>query len=143
MADFGDESSRDIRNTMDLVDATGQKLNQAAQRGISETLDSSEATRQKLSQAAHRGATATIDRPEASGIRLCQTTEAMFNDMLRLYETVFGFEGAKRIADAYMDMSQRMAKESLEYNHKFIELWFEGARKLWQVTDEGRRQATK
>ena len=142
MADVSDQISGAASDTMDLVDANGQRINHGAQRGIADTIDRAEATGQRLSQAAQRGATETIDRAEASGRRLSQTAEAMFNDTLRLYETFFGFQGAKRIADAYMDVSQRMAKESLEYNHRFVELWFDGARKLWQVTDEARRQAT-
>lgn len=142
MADASNEVSRAASETMDLVDAAGQRLNQAAQRGISETLDRSEATGQRLSQAAQRGASETIDRAEASGRRLSQTAEAMFNDMLRVYETFFSFEGAKRLAETYMDMNQRMAKESLDYNHRFVELWFDGARKLWQAADEGRRQVS-
>ncbi|MBV8360588.1 MAG: hypothetical protein JO189_22040 [Deltaproteobacteria bacterium] len=142
VVDVSNEISRGASETVDLVDATGQRINQAAQRGISETLDRTEATGQRLNQAVQRGATETIDRAEASGRRLSQTTEALFNDMLRVYETLFSFEGAKRIADAYIDVSQRMAKESLDYNHRFIEQWFDGARKLWQVADEGRRQVT-
>jgi gas vesicle protein len=142
VADVSNETSRGASETMDLVDATGQRVNQAAQRGMSETLDRTEATGQRLSQAAQRGATETIDRAEASGRRLSQTAEAMFNDMLRVYETFFSFQGAKRIAEAYIDVSQRMAKESLDYNHRFVDLWFDGARKLWQVTDEGRREVT-
>ena len=142
MADVSDQISRAAADTMDLVDANGQRINQAAQRGISEIIDRTEATGQKLSQAAQRGLTETIERSEASGRRLSQTAEAMFNEMLRVYETFFSFQGAKRITDAYMDASQRMAKESLEYNQRFVDLWFDGARKLWQVTDEARRQAT-
>lgn len=142
MADDNNELSRAASETMHLVDATGQRVNQAAQRGISETLDRTEATGQRLSQAAQRGATETIDRAEESGRRLSQTAEAMFNDMLRIYETFFSFQSAKQIADAYIDVSQRMAKESLDYNHRFVDLWFDGARQLWQVTDEGRRQVT-
>lgn len=140
MADVSNEVSRGASEAMDLVDATGQRINQAAQRGISESLDRSEATGQKLSQAAQRGASETIDRAEASGRRLNQTAEAMFNDMLRVYETFFSFEGAKRLAEAYIEMNQRMAKESLDYNHRYVEMWFDGARKLWQVADEGRGQ---
>jgi hypothetical protein len=141
VADVSNESSQGASET-NLVDATGQRINQAAPRGISETLDRTEATGQRLNQVAQRGATETIDRAEASGRRLSQTAEAMFNDMLRVYETFFSFQGAKRIAEAYIDVSQRMAKESLDYNHRFVDLWFDGARKLWQVTDEGRRQVT-
>lgn len=140
MADVTNEVSRGASESMDLVDATGQRLNQAAQRGISETLDRSEATGQRLSQAAQRGASETIDRAETTGRKLSQTAEALFNDMLRLYETLFSFQGAKRLAEAYIDMNQRMAKESLDYNHRFVDLWFDGARKLWQTADEGRRQ---
>jgi ribonucleotide reductase alpha subunit len=140
VADISNEISRDASETTDLVDATGQRFNQTAQRGISETLDRAEATGQKLNEAAQRGATETIDRAEASGHRLSQTAEAMFNDMLRVYETFFSFQGAKQIADAYLDVSQRMAKESLDYNYKFVDRWFDGARKLWQVIDEGRRE---
>ena len=142
MADNSTDVSRGVSETMDLVDATGQRVNQAAQRGISETLDRSEATGQRLGQAAQRSASETIDRAEASGRQLSQTAEAMFNDMLRVYETFFSFEGAKRISEVYIDVNQRMAKESLDYNHRFLELWFDGARKLWQVADEGRRQVT-
>ena len=143
MADVSNEISREASEATDLVDATGQRFNQTVSRGISETLDRAEATGQRLNEAAQRGATETIDRAEASGRRLSQTAEAMFNDMLRVYETFFSFQGAKQIAEAYIDVSQRMAKESLDYNQRFVDQWFDGARKLWQVTDEGRREITK
>jgi hypothetical protein len=113
VADVSNEVSRGVSETLHLVDAMGHRLNQAAQRGASETIDRAEATRHRLNQAA----------------------EGMFDDVLRAYQTFFSFREARRIAEAYIEINERMAKESLDFNRRFIELWFEGARKLWQAAE--------
>ena len=116
MADVSNE--RGVSETMDLVDATGHKLNQATQQGVSDRIDCARATGQRLNQAA----------------------EGMFDDVLRACQTFFTFRGTRRIAEAYIDLNERMAKESLESNRRFTELWFDGVRKLWQAAEEGRRE---
>ncbi|HJU12285.1 MAG TPA: hypothetical protein VJ728_15485 [Candidatus Binataceae bacterium] len=140
MADISNEDSPGVSETMELVDATGQRLNQANQRGFSEALDSSEAIGQRFSQATQRGASETIDRAEASGRRLGETAQVIVNDMVRAYETFFGFDGAKRIAQTYIDLSERMAKESLDFNNRFVQLCIDGARKFWDSVEYPRQQ---
>lgn len=140
VADISNEDSRGVSETTELVDATGQRLIQANQRTFSEALDRSEAIGQRFNQAAQRGASETIDRAEASGRRLSETAQVIFNDMLRAYETFFGFDGAKRIAQTYIDLNERMAKESLDFNNRFVQLWLDGARKFWQAAEERRQQ---
>jgi hypothetical protein len=48
----------------------------------------------------------------------------------------FSFQGARRLSEAYIEMNERVAKESLDFNRRLIELWFEAARKLWQAAEE-------
>jgi hypothetical protein len=84
----------------------------------------------------------TIDRAEATGRRLNQAAEGMFDDALRSYQTLFSFQGARRMAEVYIEFNERMAKESLESAHRFIELWFDGARRLWQAAEERRREGS-
>jgi cell division septum initiation protein DivIVA len=140
MADVSNE--RGVSETMDLVDATGHKLNQATQQGVSETIDRAETTGRRLSEATQRNVSETIDRAEATGHILNQAAEETFDDMLRAYQTFCTFRGTRRIAEAYIDMNARMAKESLDFSRRFSELWFDGVRKLWQATEEGRREIT-
>ena len=120
MADVNSEFSQAVSETTNLVDATGHRLGQAAQRGISET----------------------TDRAEATGRRLNQAAEGMFDDALRTYQTFFSFQGAKQIAEVFIEFNERMAKESLESDRKLIELWFNGVRRLWQIAEERRREVT-
>jgi hypothetical protein len=100
---------------MDIVDSTGRTLNQAAQRGVSETLEQAEAAGQMFNRAA-RG---------------------MVDSVSRAYQMMFSFSGARRMSVAYLEMNERLAKESLDFNRRFVELWFDGARKLWKAAEEG------
>ena len=142
MADGNSEFSQALSDTTNLVDATGHKLGQAAQRGISETTDRAEEVRRRITEAAQRGVSEATDRAEATGRRLNQTAEGMFDDALRTYQTFFSFQGAKQIAEVFIEFNERMAKESLDSNRKLIELWFNGVRRLWQMAEERRREVT-
>jgi hypothetical protein len=142
MVDVSNETNRTADETAELVDATGQKFSQAAQRGASDAIDRSEATTQRWNEATQRGASDTIARAEATGRRLNQTAEGMFNDTLRFYQTLFSFQGARRLAETWIEVNEQLAKESVDFNLRFIGLWFDGARKLWQAADEGRKQMT-
>jgi hypothetical protein len=118
VADVNSEFSQAVSESTNLVDATGHRLGQAAQRGVSET----------------------TDRAEATGRRLSQAAEGIFDDALRTYQTFFSFQGAKQIAEVCIEFNERMVKESLDSDRKLIELWFNGARRLWQVAEERRRE---
>ena len=142
MADINSEFSQVLSDTTNLVDATGHRLDQAAQRGISETTDRAEEVGRRITEAAQRGVSEATDRAEATGRRLNQTAEGMFDDALRTYQTFFSFQGAKQITEVFIEFNERMAKESLDSNRKLIDLWFNGVRKLWQMTEEGRREVT-
>jgi hypothetical protein len=136
------EFSQGVSETTDLAEETGRRLSEAAQRGISEVTDLVDTTGRRLTEAAQRGASDTIDRAEATGRRLNQAAEGMLDDALRTYQTFFNFQGAKRMAEAYIAVNERMMKESLESARRLIELWFDGARRWWQVAEEGRRDVT-
>ena len=142
MADVNSEFSQALSETTNLVDATGHRLGQAAQRGISETTDRAEEMGRRITEAAQRGVSEATDRAEATGRRLNQTAEGMFDDALRTYQTFFSFQGAKQIAEVFIEFNERMAKDSLESNRRLIELWFNGVRKLWHMAEESRREAT-
>lgn len=138
VADVSNDFSRSVSESIDLVDATGRRVNEAAQRGASESIDRAEATGRKLNQAVQRGASETIERTEATRQKLSQAAEEMFNDALRAYQALFSFRGVRRIAETYIDINERMARESFEFNRRLMELWFDGARKSWQAAEEER-----
>jgi hypothetical protein len=140
MADVNSEFAQAISETTNLVDATGHKLGQAAQRGVSETTNRAEETGRRLTEVAQRGVSEATDRVEATGRRLSQAAEGIFDDALRTYQTFFSFQGAKQIAEVFIEFNERMAKESLDSDRKLIELWFNGVRRLWQMTEERRRE---
>ena len=117
--EINQENSRRVSETTELVDETGRRLNQAARRGISETLDRAEAAQRTFSQ----------------------TAQEIVDSISRSYQMMFSFQEARRMSEAYIEMNERMVKESLEFNRRFAELWFEGVRKLWQAADEGQRDA--
>jgi SpoU rRNA methylase family enzyme len=142
VADVNSEFSQALSETTNLVDATGHRLGQAAQRGVSETTDRAEEMGRRLTEAAQRGVSEATDRAEATGRRLNQTAEGMFDDALRTYQTFFSFQGAKQIAEVFIEFNERMAKDSLESNRRLIELWFNGVRKLWHMAEESRREVT-
>jgi hypothetical protein len=62
----------------------------------------------------------------------------MFNDMAITYRALWTFQGSRRLAQAFIEMNERMAKESLNFTHRYVELWFDGVRKMWQAAEEGR-----
>jgi hypothetical protein len=120
MAEASNEMLRSATETMDLVDSAGRALNQEAQRGIS----------------------ATLNRAEAAGRKLDQAATGIADSILRGYQMMFSFRAARRLSEAYMEMNERMARESIDFNRRLVELWFDGTRKLWQAAEEGQREAT-
>jgi hypothetical protein len=82
-----------------------------------------------------------MDRAEAAGRSLNRTAQGVFDDLLQGYQAFFSIHGARRIAEAYIETNERIAKESLEFGRKFVELSAGGVRRLWQVAEEQRREA--
>jgi hypothetical protein len=117
-------------------------VNNETARTVSESVDRAETMGRRVGQATQRSFSETLDRAEASGQRLNQTAQGLLDEMSLGYQTLFSFRGARKLAEAYIEVNERMAKESLDFNRRFVELWFEGARKFWQAAEEGRREAT-
>jgi hypothetical protein len=98
----------------------------------------------KMADAAHeasRGFSEAMDRTEEVGRSLNRTTQGVFDKLWQNYQAFFSIHGARRLAEAYIETNERIAKESLDFGRKFVELSAGGARRLWQVAEEQRREA--
>ena len=67
LADVNNGFSQALSETTNLVDATGHRLGQAAQRGISETTDRAEEMGRRLTEAAQRGASEATESGGSNG----------------------------------------------------------------------------
>jgi hypothetical protein len=83
----------------------------------------------------------TMDRAESVGQKMAQTTRGVFENVSKVYAAFFSIKGARKIAEVYIETNEKLAKESLDYGRKFVELSAGGARKFWEVAEEHGREA--
>jgi DNA-directed RNA polymerase subunit F len=87
------------------------------------------------------GFSETMDRAESVGQKMAQTTRGVFENVSKVYAAFFSIKGARKIAEVYIETNEKLAKESLDYGRKFVELSAGGARKFWEVAEEHGREA--
>jgi len=88
-----------------------------------------------------QGFSETMDRAESAGRRLTETAKSAFENASKAYGAFFSIDGARKIAEVYIETNEKLAKEALEFSRKFVELSAGGARRFWQVAEEHGREA--
>ena len=88
-----------------------------------------------------QGISESFDRAESAQRRAAQTARGMFESFSDMYGSFLSLNGTRRMAEVYIDTSEKIANETLDYGRKFIELSAGGARRFWQVAEEQRREA--
>ena len=88
-----------------------------------------------------QGVSESLDRAEAAQRKAAQTARGMFENLSDMYGSFLSLTGTRRMAEVYIDTSERIANETLDYGRKCIELSAGGARRFWQVAEEQRREA--
>lgn len=83
-----------------------------------------------------RGLTETAERAQSAGKRMTDNTVGMFDQWSDMYNRFFRFDGSRRLAEVYIETSEKIAHEALDFSRKYLELSAGGARKFWQVADE-------
>ena len=53
---------------------------------------------------------------------------------------VDGIEGSRRVAEVYIEATEKMANEAIEFNRRLVQLSAGAARRFWQVAEEQRSQ---
>jgi hypothetical protein len=79
-----------------------------------------------------------IDRAESAQQRMVEATKGVVEDASNFYELFFSVNGSRRVAKVYIETSQKMANEALDFARRFVQLSAEGARKFWQIEEERR-----
>ena len=68
---------------------------------------------------------------------MAQTTRGVFENVSKIYGAFFSINGARKIAEVYIETNEKLAKEALDYGRKFVELSAGGARKFAVSEDLG------
>lgn len=87
-----------------------------------------------------QGISDSFDRAESAQRHAAQTARGMLENLSDVYGSLMSLTGTRRIAEVYIDTSEKIANETLDYGRKFIELSAGGARRFWQVAEEQRRE---
>ena len=83
-----------------------------------------------------RGLSETAERFQSAGKKMTDNTVSMFDQRSEMYNRFFRFDGTRRLAEVYIEASEKIAHETLDFNRKYLELSTSGARKFWQVANE-------
>jgi hypothetical protein len=83
-----------------------------------------------------RGLAETAQRAQSAGKKLTEHTVSMFDQWSDMYNRFFRFDGTRRLAEVYLETSEKIAHEALDFSRKYLELSAGGARKFWQVANE-------
>ena len=87
-----------------------------------------------------QGISESFDRAESAQRRVAQTARGMFESFSDMYGPFLSLSGTRRMAEVYIDTSEKIANETLDYGRRFVELSAGGARRFWQVAEEERRE---
>ncbi len=87
-----------------------------------------------------QGISESFDRAGSAQRKATQTARGMFENLSDVYGSFLSVTGARRIAEVYIDTSEKLAHETLDYSRRFVELSVGGARRFWQVAEEQRRE---
>ena len=90
-----------------------------------------------------RGLSESMERAESAGRSMTQTARGVLEDFSNVYGTFLSVEGARRMAELYIETNQKLANEALEFSRKWVELSAGSARKFWQVAEEQRSESRK
>ena len=82
----------------------------------------------------------TAERAQSAGKKMTDNTVGMFDQWSDIYNQFFRFDGTRRLAEVYIETSEKIAHETLDLSRKYFELSASGARKFWQVADEQLRE---
>jgi len=110
-------------------------------RAIKETTTGGENMAETNDREMPQGFSETMDRAESVGQKMAQTTRGVFENVSKVYAAFFSINGARKIAEVYIETNEKLAKEALDYGRKFVELSAGGARKFWEVAEEQGREA--
>jgi len=88
-----------------------------------------------------QGISESFDRAESAQRKATQTAKGMFENLSDVYGSFLSLTGTRRMAEVYIDTSEKIANETLDYGRKFVELSAGGVRRFWQVAEEQRREA--
>lgn len=88
-----------------------------------------------------QGISESFDRAEAAQRKATQTARGMFETFSDMYGSFLSLNGTRKMAEVYIETSEKIANETLDYGRKFVELSAGGARRFWQVAEEQRREA--
>jgi hypothetical protein len=87
-----------------------------------------------------RGLTETAGHAQSAGKKMTDRTVGMFDQWSDIYNRVFRFDGTRRLAEVYIETSEKIAHETLDFSRKYLELSASSARKFWQVAAEQLRE---
>jgi hypothetical protein len=110
-------------------------------KAINETTTGGENMAETNAREISEGFSETMDRAESVGQKMAQTTRGVFENVSKVYAAFFSINGARKIAEVYIETNEKLAREALDYGRKFVELSAGGARKFWEVAEEQGREA--
>jgi hypothetical protein len=114
------------------IGTTGPARTNQIETGVNKMADTSKDLAQGISD--------STERVQAAGKKMTDKTVGVFDQWSDMYGSFFRFDGSRRLAEVYIETSEKIAHEALDYSRKFIELSAGGARKFWQVADEQLRE---
>jgi hypothetical protein len=77
---------------------------------------------------------------ESTQQRLTEATKGILEDASKFYQSFFSIEGSRRVAEVYIETTEKMANEAIEFNRRLVQLSAGAARRFWQVAEEQRAQ---
>lgn len=134
------EDKQDKKHDKGQAGTPGQTPINQPETGANKMAD---ATANKLADTAGdftRGLTETAERAQSAGKKMTDQTVGMFDQWSDIYNRVFRFDGTRRLAEVYIETSEKIAHETLDFSRKYLELSASSARKFWQVADEQLRE---
>jgi hypothetical protein len=106
------------------------------QNAMSDAFNRAESTQQRLTDATK----GIIEDASSAQQRFTEATKGMLEDASKFYQSFFSMEGSRRVAEVYIETTEKMANEAIEFNRRLVQLSAGAARRFWQVAEEQRSQ---
>ena len=106
------------------------------QNAMSDAFNHAESTQQRLTDATKD----ILEDASSAQQRFTEATKGMLEDASKFYQSFFSIEGSRRMAEVYIETTEKMANEVIEFNQRLVQLSAGATRRFWQVAEEQRLQ---